>query len=219
MLRLFALLAILSLVTQAPVAFAQSAPCQFVLGFATIAAMIPQQVGQCIDNEGHNPANGDALQHTTGGLLVWRKADNWTAFTDGYHTWVNGPNGLMERLNTQRFMWEANPEGLPIVGGSSSAPVTPAPSAILDVSGSGTKTTQAFVVPASWTMSWSYDCSAFGSRGNFIVFVDNSDGSPSNNAGTNQLGPGGHGTEYFHSGGNLYLQVISECSWHVTVHV
>jgi len=73
-------------------------------------------VGQCVDNEGHNPANGDALQQTTDGLLVWRKLDNWTAFTDGYHTWINGPSGVAERLNSQRFAWEANPTGLPVIG-------------------------------------------------------------------------------------------------------
>ena len=86
--------------------------CRFVLGFATMAGSIPQAVGQCTDEESHNPTNGDALQLTTGGLLVWRKADNWTAFTDGFHTWVNGPNGVQERLNTQRFTFEANPDGL-----------------------------------------------------------------------------------------------------------
>jgi probable HAF family extracellular repeat protein len=93
---------------------APARPCGFVLGFAALHAALPAVVGDCLDDEGHNPANGDALQHTTGGLLVWRKADNWTAFTDGYRTWVNGPNGLQERLNTQRFPWEANPDGLPL---------------------------------------------------------------------------------------------------------
>jgi uncharacterized protein YkwD len=100
-----------------PAATSTTAPstpsgCQFVLGFATMAGSIPQAVGQCTDEESHNPTNGDALQHTSGGLLVWRKADNWTAFTDGFHTWVNGPSGVQERLNTQRFTFEANPGGL-----------------------------------------------------------------------------------------------------------
>ena len=90
-------------------------PCQFILGFATLRALIPQQVGLCIDDEQHDPITGDGIQHTTGGLLVWRKLDNWTAFTDGYNTWVNGPNGLQERLNDQRFSWEPNPTGLPVV--------------------------------------------------------------------------------------------------------
>jgi len=89
--------------------------CRFVLGFATLHDLLPGVVGQCLDDEQHNPANGDGLQHTTKGLLVWRKADNFTAFTDGYSTIVNGPNGLEYRLNTQRFAWEANPDGLPAV--------------------------------------------------------------------------------------------------------
>jgi hypothetical protein len=72
-------------------------------------------VGQCLENEQHNPANGDGLQHTTGGLMVWRKADNFTAFTDGFRSWVNGPFGLQQRLNSQRFSWEFNPERLQVV--------------------------------------------------------------------------------------------------------
>jgi hypothetical protein len=91
---------------------AQAATCQFVLGFQMLESMIPGIVGDCLVDEHHNPDNGDGLQETTGpngagGLLVWRKADNWTAYTDGYHTWVNGPYGLRERLNTECFSWEA----------------------------------------------------------------------------------------------------------------
>jgi glycine cleavage system H protein len=86
---------------------AQADGCQYVLGFKGLHNLIPDRVGDCLADEHHNPANGDGLQETTGGLLVWRKHDNWTAFTDGYHTWINGPFGLQERLNTQRFSWEA----------------------------------------------------------------------------------------------------------------
>jgi zinc/manganese transport system substrate-binding protein len=94
--------------------------------------MIPNQVGTCLDNESFNPDNGDTLQHTTGGLLVWRKADNWTAFTDGYQTWINGPNGLQQRPNNERFSWEFNADGLPIVGQAAPnvngpCPVAPVP--------------------------------------------------------------------------------------------
>ena len=85
-----------------------AAECQFVLGFKTLRDLIGHEiVGECLENE-HHGANGDGLQQTTGGLLVWRKADNWTAFTDGYRTWINGPNGLVQRLNTERFAWEAD---------------------------------------------------------------------------------------------------------------
>ena len=88
-----------------------TAECEFILGFAALKALIdeaegPEKVGECLENQRFNPENGDALQQTTGGLLVWRKADNWTAFTDGYRTWINGPYGLQSRLNTEQFRWE-----------------------------------------------------------------------------------------------------------------
>lgn len=120
------ILAILGYVLTSAVQAQAATTCRFVLGFATLAALIPQQVGQCVEDEGHNPANGDALQRTTTGLLVWRKADNWTAFTDGYRTWVNGPAGLQQRLNSQRFSWEANPANLPLadVPAAQSAPIS-----------------------------------------------------------------------------------------------
>ena len=107
--------------------------CQFVLGFATLKALIdeaegPDKVGECLENQHSNVVNGDALQQTTGGLMVWRKLDNWTAFTDGYMTWINGPNGLEARLNTENFDWEATPLPTP-----TPVPVpTPAPTPIPD---------------------------------------------------------------------------------------
>jgi hypothetical protein len=105
MARLLGLAVWLFLLFPAPFAHADTG-CTFVLGFAAMAAAAPQ-VGRCLDGETHNPVNGDAVQHTTGGLLVWRKLDNWTAFTDGARTWVAGPFGLQTRLNGERFDWEA----------------------------------------------------------------------------------------------------------------
>ncbi|MGH2461150.1 MAG: hypothetical protein ACRDIY_20015, partial [Chloroflexota bacterium] len=97
---------------------AAASNCQFSLGFLTLERMIPEVVGDCLVDEHHNPVNGDGLQETTGGLLVWRKSDNWTAFTDGFHTWINGPDGLQERLNTQRFPWESTATPCAILGAS-----------------------------------------------------------------------------------------------------
>ena len=95
--------------------------CAFVLGFASIRSLIGGTVvGDCRENEHFNPANGNAEQAATGGLLVWRKADNWTAFTDGFRSWINGPFGLQQRLNSQRYSWEADSAGFP-------APAPPAP--------------------------------------------------------------------------------------------
>ena len=120
-----ALAVFLALFTAATV---HAADCQFVLGFKTLRGLIGHDVvGECLESEHYN-AIGDSVQQTTGGLLAWRKADNWTAFTDGYRTWVNGPNGLQQRLNTERFEWEADyasfatPEARP----------TPAPSQNVD---------------------------------------------------------------------------------------
>jgi hypothetical protein len=98
-----------------PVSSALAQSCTFVLGFKTFHDLLPAIVGTCEDDEQHSPTNGDGLQRTTNGLLVWRKADNVTAFTDGYRTWLEGPQGLEKRLNGQRFPWESNPAELPVV--------------------------------------------------------------------------------------------------------
>jgi hypothetical protein len=129
-LRLLALIALLTALTAptgAAAAPAEQAGCQFVLGFAAIRDMVgADKVGACAENEHHNPENGDALQKTSGGLLVWRKADNLTAFTDGFWTWINGPRGLQRRLNTERFEWEG--------GGAPAAAPRPGQSAPADTS-------------------------------------------------------------------------------------
>jgi hypothetical protein len=101
-----------------PAAAQGASNCAFLLGFQTLYSLIPAEVGSCLDDEAHDPNTGDAVQHTTGGLLVWRRADNWTAFTNGYRTWINGPQGLAQRSNTVRFSWEANPDHLPLVAGA-----------------------------------------------------------------------------------------------------
>lgn len=91
----------------APFAFAQSGP-EFKLGFKALADQIPNIVGQPTENEHFNISNGNSEQHTTTGLMVWRKADNWTAFTNGNLTWLNGPAGLVSRFNNLRYCWEAD---------------------------------------------------------------------------------------------------------------
>ncbi|MGI8915052.1 MAG: hypothetical protein ACR2JY_14920 [Chloroflexota bacterium] len=53
------LLLALWLLLRIPLAHAES--CQFVLGFQTLHNLIPTIVGDCLDNEQHNPVNGDAL--------------------------------------------------------------------------------------------------------------------------------------------------------------
>ena len=100
--------AVVAALCTASVVGAQGARCQFVLGFADLRALVGAPiVGECLEDQ-RFAANGDALQQTTGGLLAWRKADNWTAFTDGARTWLNGPQGLQQRPNEVRFAWEGD---------------------------------------------------------------------------------------------------------------
>ena len=90
---------------------AATGDCQFVLGFATLKSLIdaaegPDTVGACLENEQFHPIEQEARQQTTGGLMVWRKVDNWTGFTDGQRTWIHGPEGLQSRLNSELLDWE-----------------------------------------------------------------------------------------------------------------
>jgi hypothetical protein len=108
--------------------YAQSKP-EFKLGFKALADQAPEVVGEPIEAE-HWGANGDSLQQTTTGLMAWRKADNWTAFTNGARTWINGPSGVQDRGNDERFDWEgdASVGGTPPTSSSGGTSVsTPTP--------------------------------------------------------------------------------------------
>jgi hypothetical protein len=98
-----------------PVRVAAPPGCRFTLGFKTLHDLLPARVGACRDDEQFQPLSAEAVQHTSGGLLVWRKADNGTAFTDGSQTWLLGPYGLQQRPNNRRFAWESNRQHLPVL--------------------------------------------------------------------------------------------------------
>src|SRR5450756_2401317 len=103
----------------ATLAPAQTPPV-FKLGFKTLADQLPADVvGTPLENEYFNLSNGNSEQHTTKGLMVWRKVDNWTAYTNGHMTWINGPVGVQSRLNTDRFDWEKDP----VVSAPAPAPI------------------------------------------------------------------------------------------------
>jgi hypothetical protein len=95
---------ILSVLLSPVVVLAQETP-SFRLGFADLARQIPQVVGQPTEAEHYGP-NGDSLQATTTGLMAWRRADNWTAFTNGSRTWINGPDGVENRANDEKLWFE-----------------------------------------------------------------------------------------------------------------
>ena len=60
-------------------------------------------VGECVEEERTNPANGDAEQRTTRGLLVWRKADGIAAFTNGSATYYGCAEGIQRRSSGEPF--------------------------------------------------------------------------------------------------------------------
>jgi hypothetical protein len=93
----------------------------------------------------------------------------------------------------------------------------PPPVVAFDRKGSGAASTSTFSVSSEWTLAWSYNCGSFGSRGNFIVSIYSSDGSTNPGDGPNQIGESGSSTESYHQGGEYYLEINSECAWHVTV--
>jgi hypothetical protein len=90
------------------------------------------------------------------------------------------------------------------------------PKVLLDKTGSGINTTAKFSPAGDWQIVWSYDCSSFGSSGNFQIYVYNGDGSLSDVA-VNELGAKGSDVTNEHQGGTYYLQMNSECKWHVIV--
>jgi hypothetical protein len=96
--------------------------CTFTLGFQMLRDQMREIVGDCLENEHFNQVNGNAEQRTTAGLLVWRKCDNWTAFTNGTTTWIHGPTGLVTRPNAGPLFPFESPS-CP----NSSAPVQPQP--------------------------------------------------------------------------------------------
>jgi hypothetical protein len=79
---------------------------EFKLGFGVLARLLGELAGAPLENEFHDPSTGNTLQRTSKGLMVWRKAENWTAFTNGFLTWINSSHGLQVRVNAERFDWE-----------------------------------------------------------------------------------------------------------------
>lgn len=103
---------------------------------------------------------------------------------------------------------------------SAPAPVQAAaePQVLLDLKGSGSKSTQKFTAGSDWDLNWSYDCSNFGQDGNFQVFIYDGSGQMSfRNSPVNQLGASDSGVEHYHNGGTFYFTVNSVCSWKIQV--
>jgi hypothetical protein len=106
----------------------------------------------------------------------------------------------------------SDPPSVTPAAAPSASPVT-----LLSLQGSGIQTTQKFTTTSDdWDMAYRYDCSNFGTAGNFQVFVYNGGGSL-DDVGANELGTAGLKIQHFHQGGTFYLTINSECTWTVKV--
>lgn len=87
---------------------------------------------------------------------------------------------------------------------------------VLEVSGSGIKSTETFHVEDDWDLRYSYDCSDLGAKGNFQVY-EHTDGTLSGVL-VNELGKSGEGVTHEHGGeGEKHLKVNSTCDWSLSV--
>jgi hypothetical protein len=100
---------------------------------------------------------------------------------------------------------------------SATAKASSAPKVLLDVQGTGTKSTNKFTAGGDWDLTWSYDCSSFGSQGNFQVILYGQNSSDLKGIPVNELGAKGNDVTHEHDSGTFYLEMNSECAWHVTV--
>jgi phosphohistidine phosphatase SixA len=65
-------------------------------------------VGECQEDERQNAGNGNTEQRTANGMLIYRVLDDRLLFSTDSRTWINGPEGLVDRPNNQRFPWEGD---------------------------------------------------------------------------------------------------------------
>jgi hypothetical protein len=135
-----------------------------------------------------------------------------------YFVWGIGNNSYLMRINAGVSDATYAAVARSAVLAQIARPVAPPTTVLLDVQGNGIHTTQWFRAPTEWKISWSYDCSAYGSRGNFIVDLWSGPTSLVDGV-ANALGSRGNGMTYEHQGGRFYLKVNSECSWHIQAHL
>lgn len=107
----------------------------------------------------------------------------------------------------------------PSPAASSQAAAAAHPVVLARFHGTGDQSTPKFRIRGSgdWTLRWSYNCKAFGDKGNFIVDEDKG-GADFNGASVNELGRHGHGATHVYSdAGSHFLEVSSECAWTLRV--
>jgi hypothetical protein len=100
---------------------------------------------------------------------------------------------------------------------ASSAAAKAVAKTVATFSGSGAGNTPPFTTGATWKLSYSFDCSGFGYKGNFQVYDYGSDGIP-HGVMANDLAMSKSGSSWsYNDPGTHHLNVNSECSWTVKI--
>ena len=95
-------------------------------------------------------------------------------------------------------------------------PAPPPPKTLLEADANGNTKTKMFTTQGSgWTLNWSFDCAVLGDSGIFNVKIMRQDGKESANPPVEKINESDSGAEHYKQGGTFYLDVISECPWHV----
>ena len=95
----------------------------------------------------------------------------------------------------------------------------PTPTALLTLKGNGIKNSKTFTASGdSVDVAYNFDCKGFGSQGNFIAHLVDASGSADSIANA-LASKGSDSTTVYLSGteGPYHVEVISECSWSLTV--
>ena len=104
-------------------------------------------------------------------------------------------------------------------GATTTTSTTTPTSTLLVQFGSGNEDTAQFTVTEpTWQLNWSYNCTSYGSVGNFITAINGygqAVGTP--DIGTDQLGWHGSGDNVYSDQGTFNVSIDSECTWSVSV--
>jgi zinc/manganese transport system substrate-binding protein len=91
--------------------------CRFSAQFEQLASQIPDVVGTCQGAQIVVAEMGETVQPTSTGQMVARSVDGVTAFSDATQSYVMDTSGQVHsRVLRERFAWEFNADGFPLVG-------------------------------------------------------------------------------------------------------
>ncbi|MHB8508032.1 MAG: hypothetical protein ACYDGR_05195 [Candidatus Dormibacteria bacterium] len=104
------------------------------------------------------------------------------------------------------------------------APPGRAPDVLAETSGSGQSRTPSFSVKGPFTLNYQFECSTaiarggFGTTGSFEATIRDAAGADAfDGQGVFDQGSAGLNSRTYPTGGTFYVDVASDCDWHVSV--